>query len=102
MEEQKNRTLSLLASTKLALLGAIIFIAPFMFVWYFSDLLNYGLLVVWFVIMALLILILIMPMAAYHRTAKVKDMLVVSGLQGIFILIMFIIVRSILLSMLIG
>jgi amino acid transporter len=95
MEEQKNnRTLSLLSNMGMALLGAVISVGFGVFVWYFSGLLNMGLLAVWFVVLVGLIIFFLMPVVAYRQTGIIKTMCTVLGLQVLCVLILIVIARS--------
>lgn len=91
MEEQKNNSLSFLASLGLAGAGSVIFVAGYIFVRYYSTLNSQSLLVVWFVMLALILGFLIMPLITYWRTTSVKSTLKVFMLQFFFALILMII-----------
>ena len=87
MEEQKKRTLSLLASIGLGALGAVAFIADFVLLISANVLSGtYSLLVMWSVFLVLLIGGLIMPGMAYKHTASVKAALTVFILQTLFVI----------------
>ena len=96
MEEQKNHTLSFLASLGLAAVGAVIFIAGSVLLMS-ANLLSgtYSLLVMWFVFLALLVGFFIMPIIAYKCTSSAKTLLSVLILEIIFIVALAIIVEPI-------